>query len=99
LGISVTDETLQRSGCFLCESEASAANVLSVRQRQSAQSERKSTLHYGHGLMKMRTYIKYFNHAVKLLIVFKRMNYKGKSRLKNTVETAPLTKKDFVLYL
>ncbi|WP_285394573.1 hypothetical protein [Lysinibacillus sp. fls2-241-R2A-57] len=47
MGISVTDETLQRSGCFLCESVATAANVLSARakrQQQSAQPERKSTL-------------------------------------------------------
>ncbi|WP_285395405.1 hypothetical protein [Lysinibacillus sp. fls2-241-R2A-57] len=35
MGISVTVETLQRSGCF-CESEATATNVLSVRKRSDS---------------------------------------------------------------
>ncbi|MFB7157059.1 hypothetical protein [Lysinibacillus sp. NPDC056232] len=33
LRISATDETLQRSGSYLCESVAAATNVLSVRKR------------------------------------------------------------------
>ncbi|QQP12642.1 hypothetical protein FJQ98_00460 [Lysinibacillus agricola] len=48
MGISVTDETLQRSGCFLCESvaaatmfylresEASAANVFCSESKAAA---------------------------------------------------------------
>ncbi|WP_285400098.1 hypothetical protein [Lysinibacillus sp. fls2-241-R2A-57] len=36
MGISVTDETLQRSGCYLCESETTATNVLSVRKRSGS---------------------------------------------------------------
>ncbi|MGE7952090.1 hypothetical protein [Lysinibacillus xylanilyticus] len=37
----------QQQMFYLCESEATATNVLSVRQQQSAQPERKSTPRYG----------------------------------------------------
>ncbi|MDM5247196.1 MULTISPECIES: hypothetical protein [unclassified Lysinibacillus] len=36
MGISITNETLVLSGCFLCESVAAATNVLSARKRSDS---------------------------------------------------------------